>query len=145
VLPPVITQKQIYVDGATINNLPVDVMRETFEGKIVAVDAGADRMLQTPGVEMTEVPPPWNIAAWFGRRSAPISILQILLRAGMVNSAAATVSQRALADLVLRPPLESIDLLDWHALDRAIELGYRHTSEALERNAGILSHAVSAK
>ena len=134
VLPPVFTQHQVYVDGATINNLPVDVMRETLDGTIVAVDAGADRMLET-SVEMTEVPALWRMASLLRRRRSSINILQILLRAGMINSAAATTHQRALADLVLKPPLERIDLLDWRAFDRTIELGYRYASEAIEKNA----------
>jgi hypothetical protein len=29
------------------------------------------------------------------------------------------------------PPLERIDLLDWRAFDRVIELGYRYTNENL--------------
>ena len=143
VLPPVVTEKQIYVDGATINNLPVDVMRETLDGTVVAVDAGADRMLET-SIEMTEVPSAWHVAAWLRRRPSSINILQILLRASMINSVAATVSQRALADLVLKPPLERIDLLDWRAFDRTIELGYRYASEALEKNAAIFSRVGSA-
>jgi NTE family protein len=142
VLPPVVTEKQIYVDGATINNLPVDVMRETLDGTVVAVDAGADRMLET-SIEMTEVPSAWHVAAWLRRRPASINILQILLRASMINSVAATVSQRALADLVLKPPLERIDLLDWRAFDRTIELGYRYASEALESNAALFSRVGS--
>jgi NTE family protein len=138
VLPPVFTQHQIHVDGATINNLPVDVMRETLDGTIVAVDTGADRMLET-SVEMTEAPPPWHVVSLLRRRRPSINILQILLQAGMINSAAATNHQRALADLVLKPPLERIDLLDWRAFDRTIELGYRYASEALEKNAAIFS------
>ena len=138
ILPPVVTQAQVHVDGATINNLPVDVMRETLHGTVVAVDAGADRMLET-SIEMTEVPSAWHLAAWLRRRPASINILQILLRASMINSVAATVSQRALADLVLKPPLERIDLLDWRAFEHTIELGYRYTREALEKNVAIFS------
>jgi NTE family protein len=138
ILPPVFTDKQIYVDGATINNLPVDLMREMMDGTVVAVDTGANRMLET-SIEMAEMPWAWQIAAWFRRRRSPINILQILLRASMINSAAATVSQRALADLVLRPPLERIDLLDWQAFEHTIELGYRYASQALEKNKGVFS------
>jgi NTE family protein len=138
ILPPVVTQSQVHVDGATINNLPVDVMRETLHGTVVAVDAGADRMLET-SIEMTEVPSAWHLAAWLRRRPASINILQILLRASMINSVAATVSQRALADLVLKPPLGRIDLLDWRAFEHTIELGYRYTREALEKNVAIFS------
>jgi NTE family protein len=138
ILPPVVTQAQVHVDGATINNLPVDVMRETLHGTVVAVDAGADRMLET-SIDMTEVPSAWHLAAWLRRRPASINILQILLRASMINSVAATVSQRALADLLLKPPLERIDLLDWRAFEHTIELGYRYTREALEKNVAIFS------
>ena len=138
ILPPVVTQAQVHVDGATINNLPVDVMRETLHGTVVAVDAGADRMLET-SIDMTEVPSAWHLTAWLRRRPASINILQILLRASMINSVAATVSQRALADLVLKPPLGRIDLLDWRAFEHTIELGYRYTREALENNVAVFS------
>jgi len=53
----------------------------------------------------------------------------------MINSASATVAHRQLADLLLKPPLERIDLLDWKAFDRVVELGYRCANEALEKHA----------
>src|SRR5438874_1590876 len=134
VLPPVFTERQVHVDGATINNLPVDIMRESMEGAIVAVDAGADRMLDT-STEMSEVPPAWRPWSWLRRDRPRVNIVQILLRCGMINSAAATIAQRALADLVLKPPLERIDLLDWQAFDRVVELGYRPASETLAQGA----------
>src|SRR6202140_4292830 len=134
VLPPVFTQGQVHVDGATISNLPVDVMRESLDGAIVAVDAGADRMFET-NAEMSEVPPAWGLLSWLRRDRPRVNILQILLRCGTINSAPATIAQRALADLVLKPPLEHIDMLDWKAFDRVVELGYRYASETLEQGA----------
>jgi len=114
------------------------VMRETLDGTIVAVDTGADRMLET-SMELTEVPSAWHIGAWLRRRPVSINIVRILLHASMINSVAARVSQRALADLVLKPPLERTDLLNWRAFERTIELGYRYASEALEKNASIFA------
>jgi NTE family protein len=131
VLPPVFTQHQAYVDGATLNNLPVDIMREDLNGPIIAVDAGADRGFIS-NLEMTETPPLWRISSVFGRRWPRVNIMQILLRAGMLNSAATTIGQRELADVLLRPPLERVDLLDWQAFERAIDIGYRYAAEALE-------------
>src|SRR6267143_511274 len=137
VLPPVFTEKQVHVDGATINNLPVDIMRETLDGAIVAVDVGADRMFET-NAEMSEVPPAWRLLPWLRRDRPRVNILQVLLRSGMINSATATTAQRELADLVLKPPLERIDLLDWKASARVVERGYRYASETLEERAGEL-------
>jgi NTE family protein len=37
------------------------------------------------------------------------------------------------ADILFKPPLENIDLLDWQACDQAIETGYRHAVEKLEQ------------
>jgi NTE family protein len=137
VLPPVFTQRQVHVDGATINNLPVDIMRESLDGAIVAVDAGADRMFET-NAEMHEVPPAWRLLPWLHSGRPRVNILQILLRCGMINSTTAAIAHRRLADLVLKPPLENIDLLDWKAFERVVELGYRHASESLEKHAPAL-------
>jgi len=132
VLPPVFTKHQVHVDGATINNLPVDVMHEQMRGFVIAVDVGADRSFETD-LEMTEVPALWKIPNWLRSQRSKINIMQILWRAGMINSTATTVGQRELTDLLLKPPLERIDMLDWQAFDRAIDIGYRHTVRALEQ------------
>jgi NTE family protein len=142
VLPPVFTEHQIHVDGATINNLPVDVMREQLRGSVIAVDVGADRTFES-GTEMTEVPALWKIPMWLHKRRSKINIMQILWRAGMINSTATAVGQRELTDLLLRPPLEGIDMLDWQAFDRVIELGYRYAQRTLEQHGDLLT-AVTA-
>jgi NTE family protein len=130
-LPPVIVDRQVYVDGATINNLPVDVMRELFEGKVIAADAGADRAFETD-VELIDMPRVWQLRQWRKLRQSKINIMQILLRAGMINSAATTISQRELADVLLKLPTGGINLLDWKSFDRVIELGYQYASAALQ-------------
>ena len=92
---------------------------------------------------MTEVPEIRRLLPWLRRERPRVNILQILLRAGMINSAASTIAQRELADLVLKPPLEHIDLLDWRAFDRAIELGYRYASEMLDEHGGVLLRSLN--
>jgi NTE family protein len=142
VLPPLFVQGQVHVDGATINNLPVDIMRDSLDAAIVAVDVGADSTFEAQS-EMTEVPQIWRLLPWLRRERPRVNILQILLRAGMINSAASTIAQRELADLVLKPPLERIDLLDWKSFDRAIELGYRYASETLDDHGGVLLRSLN--
>lgn len=132
VLPPVVHNAELFVDGATINNLPVDVMRESRIGKIIGVDVGADRVFTTDSVD-SDAPPLWRVFKWFRGRKHRINILQILWRSGMVNSAANTASRRELSDLLLQPPLEEIDMLNWRAFDRAIEAGYAYASAKLEK------------
>jgi NTE family protein len=131
VLPPVFRGADVLVDGAAINNLPVDLMHHHAPGIVIGCDAGADHSFPA-SVEPRDAPPFWRFFAR-GRNGRPrVNIFQILMHAGMVSSVAGLETQRTLADLVLRPPLADIDLLDWHAFDRAIEQGYRYACRVLE-------------
>ena len=55
------------------------------------------------------------------------------LSAALVSSAAHAIEDRAAADLLIVPPMQHIDLLDWTSFDRAIETGYTATMQALEK------------
>jgi len=71
---------------------------------------------------------------WKRKETLPIpSIVRILLRSALVASAAHTLEDRAAADLLITPPLQQYDLLDWQSFDAAIEIGYRTTMETLEK------------
>jgi NTE family protein len=129
-LPPVFDHGEVFVDGGAINNLPVDVMREQGRGAIIGSDAGADRAFVADSDDI-DVPPLWKVMSWFrGARRRP-NIFQILWRAGMVNSATMTAAHRDQTDLLLQPPLEHVDMLDWRGFDRAIAAGYAHAAQRL--------------
>jgi NTE family protein len=114
VMPPMYRGDDVLVDGATINNLPVDVMQNHAPGLVIGSDVGADRFV-------------------LGRRGERrINIFQILMRSGMINTASSAATQRELADVLLKPPLANVDLLNWRAFDRAIQAGYEYATAALE-------------
>jgi NTE family protein len=114
VMPPVYRGEDVLVDGAAINNLPVDIMQAHAPGLVIGSDVGADRFA----------------LGHRGKRS--INIFQILMHSGMINSASSAASQRERADVLLKPPLGNVDLLNWHAFDRAILAGYDYARLALE-------------
>ncbi|UXI68437.1 patatin-like phospholipase family protein [Tahibacter amnicola] len=124
VLPPVFHQGQVLVDGAVINNLPTDVMRDMAVGDVIGVDIGADDVLRAE-VEEVASPSAWQLF-WEQRRPARPGLVSILLRAGMVNSKAANADRRQKASLLLTPPVTGVGLLDWQSYERAIELGYQY-------------------
>ena len=130
VLAPVFDRGDVHVDGGVINNLPVDVMRDIGRGLVIGVDVVSDHTF-TAKSEGADLPPLWRLMMPRGGKQVP-GILQILWRAGTVNSEAAAAALRDETDLLLRPSMESVDLLNWKAFDRAIDLGYRHAMEQLE-------------
>jgi NTE family protein len=130
VLPPVFHGGEVYVDGGAINNLPVDVMRAAAYGTVIGVDVGHDPAFTTDADDVDQ-PPLWRTLMRLGGRPQRPSILQILMRSGMVNSASATAARRELTDFLLQPPLADVDLLAWRAFDHAIAAGYGHARERL--------------
>src|SRR5437879_1704777 len=122
VLPPVLHRGEVLVDGGTMNNLPVDAMRELGRGPVIGCDVGADRAF-TSEADEADVPLPWQLLSWLREKRRRPNIFQILWRAGMVNSSAMTAAHREKSDLLLQPPLAQIDTLNWRAFDRAIEAG----------------------
>jgi NTE family protein len=127
----VVHKGEVLVDGGTMNNLPVDVMRELGRGPIIGVDVGADRAFTTDSDEI-DVPLPWQLMSWLRIRRHRPNIFQILWRAGMVNSNAMTAAHRERTDLLLQPPLAQIDMLNWSGFDRAIASGYEYAVRRLE-------------
>ena len=134
ILPPVLDNGQVLVDGGVMDNLPVEVMRRQGGGTVIGVDIET-----TGGISAGEgVETPWSAwqfirrLIWRRNETLPFpSIVKILLRSALVNSEGATARQRLVADLVFRPPAANIDLLDWQSMDAVIEIGYRHAQEAI--------------
>ncbi|MEX2130259.1 MAG: patatin-like phospholipase family protein [Pseudohongiellaceae bacterium] len=131
VLPPVFSKGQVLVDGATINNLPVDIMRQQGRGLVIGVDLGGQQVF-TADADEGDGPPFWKFLRTVTGREKHINIFQVLLRAGMINSTTNTATVREHSDILLQPSLANVDLLNWQAFDTAVEAGYRHTMERLE-------------
>jgi NTE family protein len=129
ILPPVVDGEEVLVDGGVMNNFPVDVMRELRRGPIIGVDVATKAAPMLTAGSIGDGSVGWWVRSGF-RRPA---IVNLLMRAGTVSSEAQTTAYRQRVDLLLDPPIEAIDLMDWHAFDRAVEAGYRATMEALEQ------------
>lgn len=140
VFPPVYADGDLLVDGAALDNVPVEAMRARIgSGPVVAVDLFQD-------VEpVTAAPFDSGLSGWrvLGHRLNPLApsrpvptVIDILSRStglsGVRHQRAALASNRV--DLLLRPPLPAIGALDFKAGAALIEVGYRHAVEALARS-----------
>lgn len=136
VLPPVVIDGQLHVDGGTFDNLPVDA----------AIDAGAGRVIacalqhhQRATVPYDETPPGWRLFVdrhITRKRRYPVpGIIATVIRGTVLASTDRARRAEARADLVLRLPVETIGFVAWDAFDRAEELGYAYTAQALRDGA----------
>jgi NTE family protein len=113
ILPPVVMEGRVHVDGGVMNNLPVDHMARLSAGPIIAIDVSGDTRL--PAANGTAAP----------------NILSILIRTGTVGNEWQRREARRAAALVLDPPIDEIGFRDWLAFDRAVAIGAEHAWERL--------------
>ncbi|MBU3972112.1 MAG: patatin-like phospholipase family protein, partial [Alphaproteobacteria bacterium] len=96
-LPPIVIDGQVLVDGAVLKNLPTEVMRQMHSGPIIGVD-----MSQTRGVDpdLIEHPPSiWRLIATGAWRRGP-PIVSILMRSATLTTDADIESSRAATDVL---------------------------------------------
>ncbi|MCU0868384.1 MAG: patatin-like phospholipase domain-containing protein [Burkholderiales bacterium] len=113
-VPPVAHDGAWYVDGALLDNVPVDAVRDRTAGVVVGVN---------PSRGDGPVPDASGRAPTLART---------LVRAMLLASAGHTRSLHTRAALVLEPPMEGIDVNDWAALDAVIAAGEAHTLRLLD-------------
>jgi len=134
VLPPAVINSEVHVDGAVLNNFPVDVMQDFHRGSVLGVDVS-----QVRGLDAEEFINPPGFFSWVlqnGIRTAP-PIASLLLRTATLSTSNLD-ARRAHADVLILPKMDDVDLRDWKAFDKATNAGYVATVKALET--GLLEH-----
>jgi len=136
VLPPFNEAGNVHVDGGVIDNFPVRTMGRLGRGFTIGVDIDTAGALSA-GASVGDSWSAWEFIrrlVWKRQETLPIpSIVHILLRAALVSSTARSREDREAADLLIVPPMETFDLLDWTSLTASVEVGYRATMEALDQ------------
>jgi NTE family protein len=130
VVPPMVMDGQVFVDGGIMNNFPASVMGSLLRGPVVGVDVTSDWRLETQTSDIEDKSLFWLLRK--GRREAP-NIVRILTRSGTVSGDLQTAANRAAADLLIRPELGSIEMWSFRALHEAVDLGYRAAEGAIEQ------------
>jgi NTE family protein len=129
ILPPVVDSEfGVLVDGAVLNNFPVDVMRAMHRGPIVGVDVA-----KRGAINPADFIDPPSFLGWIATRGlqAPPPIASLLMR-----TATLTVDPwqgRERTDLLVAPDMPDVDLRDWKKFDEAVSSGYQAAVSALKR------------
>ena len=114
-LPPVRDGARLLVDGGVLDNLPIDVMADTAEGPVIAVDAMGRRL-----------------AAGSDDDGGLPSAIDTIARATVLGSWRAVEANRVLASLTITPQLGAAGMRDFDRLDALAEAGRRAAASALE-------------
>lgn len=128
ILPPLVDGEDILVDGAVLDNFPVEPMRELHQGFVIGSDVSAIR----DGLNREEFVHPESFWQWVFKRgfSSPPPIAGLLMRAATIRDDRLTPRDKA--DILILPELPDIELRDWKAYDASVEAGYKAAMDALK-------------
>jgi NTE family protein len=130
ILPPVVVDGHVLVDGAVTKNFPSDIMRTMHLGPIVGVD-----VTQARGLSADDVKGPASIWRWLisgdWLRGPPI--VSVLMRAATLSTGREQQAGRDCTDVLIIPDVSGVEIRNWKAFDPAVEAGYRAAKAALSR------------
>jgi NTE family protein len=134
---PEVRGRDLFVDGSLVDNLPVGAMADMGEGPIIAVDVKPTRDLE-PVRDVGTARPGWRGSARdaepVGERPARTPMLtETLARVLLLASEDTVQAAERHADLIIRPRLAGVGLLEFHQLDVAREAGRTAARDALDQ------------
>ena len=130
VMPPVVMNGSVLVDGAVIKNFPTDVMRMQNAGPTIGIDMSRSRGVDAHGLEN---PPSWWRWILSGAWKAGPPIVSILMRSATITSDAELTRARADTDLLIRPEPNGADIRDWKIYEPVVAAGYHATVQTLTK------------
>jgi len=132
IIPPAVVDGRLTVDGAVINNLPVDIMQQKPVGTIVAVDLSADQKVM---VDYPAMPSPWAVLRGrylpFARKYRVPGLSTVLLKATELGTLERVRQLGRQADLLLHPPVRQFGMTEVKSFDRIVQAGYDHARTEL--------------
>jgi predicted acylesterase/phospholipase RssA/CRP-like cAMP-binding protein len=107
---PFIFENHVMVDGALVNNVPVDFMRAKGAKHVITVDVGMEEDMTSAN----HLPSPPQLP----------SVLKSLMRVIELGGIAKSRQARTLSDVYVQPRIEKIGLMEFERRQEVIELGY---------------------
>lgn len=147
IVPPLIDDGVVYVDGGVLDNVPGITLKERGVGKVISVDVfgdiypDQDKELSAyfdktnPGVmthPLTQITNLINFNEILRPKFPPIG--DIIIRSILSSSRDRIRQTEKVSDLFLQIPTNNFGLLDWFAYERLIELGYVSSVDKIIRN-----------
>jgi NTE family protein len=129
ILPPVVADGELLVDGAVMNNFPTDLMTNLHRGVTIGIDVAREATISPDAFAN---PPRFLEWVWRHGFRSPPPIVTLLMRAA--TSRQELRPKDSPADILVTPDVAGVELRDWKEYDRAVIDGYAATLGALDRN-----------
>lgn len=129
--PPVLEGSHLLVDGALLNNVPTDVMRQLGAGIVLASEVSIE---EDEHFSAERVPTGWEVLRGRFRRAGRLKfpgIMEMAMRASLLHSTSRERESLENADFCLRPPIEAFSLMAFERMDDIAAAGYEYAVKAI--------------
>ena len=120
-----VVNKELAIDGAMLDNLPVDIMQQKPVGRIIAVEFSGRNVNQ---VDYHEVPSAWAILAGrllpFTRKYRVPSLTSIIMKSAETATLEEVRRHGLMADLLIDPDIKRFGMTDVKSFDKIVQVGY---------------------
>ncbi len=139
IVVPHFKDSSILVDGGVLNNLPVDIMRSRYDGKIICSSCSTDQQSPTkldgvPNQARLFFEKMYNKSAFKDKYSYIPTISELILKMSVVSSSSLSEKNIGLSDLYLELPVERYGLTDFNdkAMNDMIDIAYDYSIKQLQ-------------
>jgi len=138
--PPVVVDGQLLVDGAILENVPVQAMRQRLStalerrrgnGAIIAIDVDVKEAFEV-NKEVTSLSAWDKLKSHFEKKNDALpGIVDILMQVAHIGGLAQRQRTKFSADIYFEPPLGSFGMMDYKKAEDIIEVGYKYAMEQI--------------
>lgn len=133
-LPPMLINGELYVDGGVTNTMPGDIMKESFGGVTIAVNVSQKRNIE---IDTTHLHFPSTREIMRARLNPfkPYTkvpfIPEIIARSFIIGNKRKLNEVNAIVDYLIEPDFRTITRVNYGKMDELIEIGYRAAKEQI--------------
>lgn len=138
--PPVVVDGQLLVDGAILENVPVQAMRQRLStplerrrgnGAVIAIDVDVKGAFEV-GKDVTSLSA-WNkLKSYFEKNHEVLpGIVDILMQVAHIGGLAQRQTTKFAADIYFEPPLSKFSIMDYKSAEEIIEVGYQYALQQI--------------
>ena len=136
---PHFMNENIIVDGGLMNNLPVDIMKNNYGGKIICSSCSLDKSMKTkvkgiPNQLKLLLNKTFNKSSFENKYNYVPTITDIIFKTSVVASASQINNNIKMSDLFLELPTSEFGLTEFNdsSMIKMIEIGYEYSKPKLE-------------
>ncbi len=138
IFPPMMHNGDVLVDGALMNNFPIDIMRRQIgNGKLIGINVNPPSMKKRKAYTFGPSVSGWRVLASrlnpFSKTIRVPSINGVVMRSMFVNADYQLRSLHGMADIMITPQVSEYGVLEYDKFQPIVEQGYQAGATALKQ------------